>query len=184
MSRLKSLTIVVLVSVVIWLGSVCAAGPSGPLAPDEFFSWLAPVAQEIVPQYGLFTSVFLAQSALESGFGKSIPDLGYNLFGRKCSHNPCIQHWTNEERSGVMVKELHEFQYYEDLPPAIHDYCQKYFRKYDSGHPVFLIDTSSIEAFIDGITQAPRPYARYATDSRYKNKIMSIIIEYDLTKYD
>lgn len=190
---LKILIAVVLVAAMAWQG-LCLFVPSLPnpfqfssvalASPESFIAELAPVAVPIVQSYGLFPSVFLAQAALESGWGSSSLAQHYNLFGRKCGHSPCVEIVTNEERNGYMVKEVHKFQMYDSLEEAIHDYCQKFYRKYESGHPVFLIDTTSPADFVAGITSAPRPYSRYATDSGYAWKLRSIIRDYDLEKYD
>lgn len=187
------LGIVVLVALAIWQGLLTIGVPlPNPFefsavalaSPESFISDLAPVAVPIVQSYGLFPSVFLSQAALESGWGSSSLVQYHNLFGRKCGQEPCVEITTNEERGGVLVKEIHKFQVYDSLESAIQDYCEKFFRKYESGHPVFLIDTTSPANFVAGITSAPRPYSRYATDSRYEWKVLSIIRDYDLEAYD
>ena len=82
---MKKLIIAVLVAVM-FAGCVVATA-----APQDFIDRMGPVAQEIVPGYGLWPSVFLAQAALESGWGRSwLAVNANNYFGRKCLAEPCI----------------------------------------------------------------------------------------------
>jgi len=180
--------IAVLVAVAFLLGGLFSPSILFSSPQQDFIDRQAVVAQEIVPQYGLFVSVYLAQAALESGWGtSSLATQGNNYFGRKCGHSPCIKVWTDEWRNGQMVREEHYFQRYETLQEAIRDYCQKYLRTWASGYPVYYIDTSSPFAFVDGITgngEEARKYNSYATDPKYGNKLKSIIVQWDLERYD
>lgn len=176
-NKFKTLLIaVVLVAAIIVQGVAIAPALA---SPQDFIDKMAPVAQEIVPQYGLWTSVFLAQAALESGWGKSwLAQNANNYFGRKCGYSPCVESLTSEFRNGQWVREKHYFQAYGTINEAIHDYAQKFFRKWPDGTPVYNMDASTPETFIRSI--APR----YATDPNYAAKVLAIIREWDLTKYD
>jgi flagellum-specific peptidoglycan hydrolase FlgJ len=141
--------------------------------------------RSIVQAHGLFASVYIAQGVLESSWCRSGLAVNHNnYFGRKCSEEPCVKTITNEERNGIMGREVQSFQHYESMVDAVEDYAVKYYRRYDSGHPVFLIKLDTVESFLDGIQNAPRPYSRYATDGKYTAKILSIIKEYNLYRYD
>ena len=171
---MKKFIIAVLVAVMF---AGCAVASA---TPQDFIDRMGPVAQEIVPGYGLWPSVFLAQAALESGWGRSwLATTANNFFGRKCLELPCLEIKTPEYRKGQRMIELHSFQIYDSIPAAVHGYCQQFFRKYESGAPVYPeLDASTPETFIRSI--APR----YATDPRYAAKVLSIIYEWDLQKYD
>ena len=171
---MKKLIIAVLVAVMI------GGCPVATASPQDFIDRMGPVAQEIVPGYGLWPSVFIAQAALESGWGRSwLATTANNYFGRKCLELPCIEIKTPEYRKGQRMIELHSFQIYESIPAAVHGYCQQFFRTYASGVPVYPeMDASTPETFIRSI--APR----YATDPRYVEKVLTIIEEYDLTRFD
>jgi flagellum-specific peptidoglycan hydrolase FlgJ len=146
---------------------------------QDFLNRVAPVAQEIVPQYGLFPSVFLSQAALESGWGRSwLATNVNNYFGRKCLADPCVEVWTPEYRDGVRRIEPHMFQVYLTLPEAIHGYCRQFFRKWKDGTSVYNFDARSPEAFARSI------WPTYASDPKYVDKVIRIIRQYDLTKYD
>ena len=76
---MKKLIIAVLVAVMFGGCLVATASPQ-----SDFLDKMGPVAQEIVPGYGLWPSVFLAQAALESGWGRSyLAVAANNYFGRK-----------------------------------------------------------------------------------------------------
>jgi flagellum-specific peptidoglycan hydrolase FlgJ len=171
---MKKLIIAVLVAVM-FAGCVVATA-----APQDFLDKMAPVAQEIVPGYGLWPSVFLAQAALESGWGRSwLAVNANNYFGRKCLQLPCIEIKTPEYRKGQRMIEEHSFQIYESLTDAVHGYCQQFFRKYASGAAVYPeLDASTPESFIRSV--APR----YATDPRYAEKVLKIIDEWGLRSWD
>lgn len=149
-------------------------------SPESFIEQVGPVAQEILPGYGLWPSVFIAQAALESGWGRSwLAQNANNYFGRKCLADPCIEILTPEYRSGVRVMEPHLFQVYPDFVSAVHGYAGQFFRRYDSGAMVYPeLDASTYETQIRSI--APR----YATDPRYADKVLQIINEWGITDWD
>ena len=99
------------------LSGVAFASPQ-----TDFLDRMAPIAQEILPGYGFWPSVFLAQSALESNWGRSELARHNNLFGRKCELLPCVWKWTDEYREGVRIQEAHKFQVYTSVEQAVHDY--------------------------------------------------------------
>ena len=139
---------------------------------SEFINRVAPAAQKIiVPSCG-FPSVTVAQGGQESGWGTSELSDYNNLFGRKCSHDPCVWILTPEYRSGVRVMEWHQFQVYESLEDSLIDYCAKLDR------PWYKRDFSSPQAFILSI-QKP-----YASDPNYAASVMAIIREWKLEQYD
>lgn len=169
---MKKLIIAVLVAVII-------GGPVATASPTQFIDRMGPIAQEIVPQYGLFPSVFLAQAALESGWGTSLLSRqANNYFGRKCLESPCVEIWTPEYRDGVRLMEPHMFQVYPTVRVAIHGYCQQFFRKWKSGAPVYNFDASSPESFVRSI------WPTYASDPKYVDKVLNIIEKWGLKSWD
>ena len=169
---MKKLLIILLVLAA--LSGVAFASPE-----QDFLDKMGPVAQEIIPGYGLWPSVFLAQAALESGWGRSwLAINANNYFGRKCLQLPCIEIKTPEYRKGQRMIEEHSFQIYCTIQDAVHGYCQQFFRRYESGAPVYDMDASTPETFIRSVGR------RYATDPDYADKVLAIIRRYDLQKYD
>ena len=173
MKKMRTL-FVILALFLLLLSPPCFAGQ-----PENFIADIAPAAERILPGYGLWPSVFIAQSCLESGFGKSaLAEQANNYFGRKCGYDPCIEIPTAEYRDGERVMEFHSFQVYGSLNEAVHDYAEKFFRQYDSGLPVYNMDASTPFTFVDSIA------GKYASDPKYAWKVKSLIYEYDLQKYD
>lgn len=163
-----------LIILVTILSGVAFASPQ-----QDFLDHVAPVAQQIVPQYGLWPSVFLAQAALESGWGNSfLAKHANNYFGRKCLVDPCVEVWTPETRDGVRVMEPHWFQMYLTLPAAVHGYCQQFYRRWIDGTRVYVFDASTPETFVRSIA------GRYATDPQYAQKVMDRVRRYNLTRFD
>jgi len=156
------------------LSGVAFASPQ-----QDFIDSIAPASQRILPGYGLWPSVMIAQACQESGYGQSyLATHGQNIFGRKCNHDPCMQILTPEYRNGVRVMEVQSFQIYESMDEAIHDYAQRFFHKWASGQPVYNMDASTPFTFIDSVATT------YAGDPIYAWKVKSLIYEYDLQKYD
>ena len=171
---MTKLIIAVLVAVMIGGCLVATASPQ-----SDFLDKMGPVAQEIVPGYGLWPSVFLAQAALESGWGRSyLSQNANNYFGRKCLASPCVEVWTPEYRDGVRLMEPHMFQVYPTIRAAVHGYCQQFYRTWSNGTRIYNFDASSPESFVRSI------WPTYATDPKYVGKVLDIIRRYDLTRYD
>ena len=171
---MRKIIIAVLVAVMVGGCLVATASPQ-----SDFLDKMGPVAQEIVPQYGLWPSVFLAQAALESGWGTSLLSRqANNYFGRKCLESPCIEIWTPEYRDGVRLMEPHMFQVYPTVRAAIHGYCQQFFRKWKSGAPVYSFDASTQESFVRSI------WPTYASDPKYVDKVLNIIEKWGLKSWD
>ena len=76
------------------------------------------------------------------------------------------------------MQENLSFQIYGSIDEAIHDYCQKFFRKYASGESVYDMDASTPETFVQSIA------SRYATDPNYADKVLNIIEVYELRRFD
>jgi flagellum-specific peptidoglycan hydrolase FlgJ len=146
---------------------------------QDFLDRMAPIAQEIVPQYGLHPSAYLAQSALESDWGRSLlARQANNYFGRKCLESPCVEIWTPEYHDGVRSMEPHMFQVYPTIRAAVHGYCRQFFRTWSNGTQIYKFDAGSPESFVRSI------WPTYASDPKYVGKVLDIIRRYDLEKYD
>lgn len=146
--------------------------------PDSFFDAMGPLAQAIAPKYDLYPSVMLAQAALESQYGKSQLSFDYNnYFGIKA-------------HDGHQSVRLKTTEYYNNTPETITDGFCVYRNPADSfSDYAKLLGTSQIYASVPG-ADSPNAAARaiqasgYATDPYYASKIISIITEYDLQRFD
>ncbi len=154
---------------------------------QEFITMVAPGAQEVQRERGMFASVTIAQAIWETGAGAHVPidiDTGvnsYNLFGRKArAGEPFVHAHTWEVYNGVreeIVAKFRKFNSYEEsvldrtsflTAPWYHKACTAN-NCWDAA--AFLIDTGY-------------PGYSYATDPNYVNGITSVIKHYNLTQYD
>lgn len=142
-------------------------------SPESFIASLEPYLP-IVQQAGLYSSVFIAQSALEAGWGRSEAVQYYNYWGIKCRAAPCFSKQTWEIYDGQYWQGKLLFQAYPDLAAGIQAYCDKinYQREFQG------VDRSSRDGFIDTLSRV------WATDPDYGWKLRSIIRVWGLERYD
>lgn len=146
--------------------------------PESFFKAMAPIATKYSEDYGLYASVTLAQAAIESDYGRSELATTYNnYFGIKAhGNNQSVSLKTTEYEDGKEVTITDGFSVYPSADRCFLDYAR-------------LLGLGSTYA---SVRQASSPQeaawavqtSGYATDPSYAEKIISIINEYDLTKYD
>ncbi len=145
------------------------------MSSDEFIAWLAPAAQRICRRYRLYTSVCIAQAAMESGWGRyTIGD--YNIFGRKAVAGDLFTEVrTQEYYDGQLVSTVDKFKLYSSLDEAFEDWCLLLTRE-----PAYVerLDHTSLNNFVH--TLAPV----YATNPGYARDILAIIAANELTQYD
>lgn len=145
------------------------------MTPEEFITWITPVAQKICKRYNLFSSVCIAQAALESGWGKN--RIGeYNLFGRKAvAGDKSITVETQECDNGVWKNVSVAFKDYDSLEEAIEDYCVLVTEELVYAP---CLKQTTVKDFVT--TLGPI----YATDPQYANKIIQTIGVSELEQYD
>jgi flagellar protein FlgJ len=144
--------------------------------PDRFVSDLWPHAQKAANAIGISAQALVAQSALETGWGKHSMRLAdgqqaFNLFGIKADRRwdgPTLTKPTLEFRDGVMQTEIAHFRVYESIPAALDDYVE------------FIQDSSRYQNALDhkgDDTHYLRQLQQggYATDPQYANKIINIM---------
>lgn len=155
------------------------------ISHDEYLNIIGPVAQEIAEDYGIYASVMIAQSILESGWGQSglAQAPNNNLFGIKGSYEG--------ESVSMSTQEDGANGYYTIVDG---------FRKYPS-HRESLIDNAKLIAggisgnpgFYSGAWKENAPTYReatlaltgtYATSRDYNEKLNGLIETYGLTVYD
>ncbi len=151
------------------------------MTPDEFIDYIGDTAGKVCAEYNLPASVCIAQTILESGWGRYC--IGqFNYFGRKWNG------WGNYERrqtteydydSCHYVTIYDKFQSYDSLEEAIRDWCV--LIKEEPAYAEALAtweDTWSVEDFVYALAPV------YATDPEYASKIMATINANDLTRFD
>jgi flagellar protein FlgJ len=148
-------------------------------SPDKYIQSLYPYARNVEQETGIDARLMLAQSALETGWGKHqiMKEDGspsFNLFGIKAQ-----QGWsgdstnitTTEYRGGLAMKEQASFRSYESYGESFKDYAN------------FLQDNNRYKSALEQVSD-PKEFALalqnsgYATDPNYANKINRIMDRY------
>ncbi len=144
-------------------------------SPEEFIARLMPVAEKVAAEMGVDPRVLLAQSALETGWGRHMIQDGervsFNLFGIKADQRwDGDVVWTNttEYRGGVAMKERAGFRAYNSYEESFADYLQ--FLKGNPRYEKALNLAKSPELYTEALQKAG-----YATDPQYAEKINRII---------
>lgn len=133
---------------------------------DAFVAALYPKAIEVGRQIGVDPRLILAQAALETGWGKSVPS--NNFFGIK-SHGRAggVEVTTKEEVNGELVTVRDSFRAYGSPEESFNDYAN-FLATNDRYLPVLA--AKGLEAQLKALGQSG-----YATDSKYVSKLRSII---------
>ncbi|MBK1723666.1 flagellar assembly peptidoglycan hydrolase FlgJ [Thiocystis violacea] len=153
---------------------VGAKGQWPPSSPEEFVAYLKPYADEAAERLGMDTSALLAQSALETGWGKHVPrrsdgSSSFNLFGIKADRSwkgDKVGVGTLEYRNGVARREQAKFRAYSSPADSFVDYVAFLRRNPRYGE---ALESETAEDFVRGLQKAG-----YATDPRYASKILGI----------
>ena len=131
------------------------------------------IAQKQQKEYGIPTSITLAQGLLESGAGiSSFAKESKNHFGIKCNDWTGEKIFHDDDEKGECFRKYNEvLESYED-----HSLFLKNRKRY-----AFLFDLSptDYEGWAFGLKKAG-----YATDPAYGYKLISIIENYDLHQFD
>jgi flagellar protein FlgJ len=145
-----------------------------PANAEEFVAILAPHAQAAGESLGFDPLVLLAQSALETGWGRHVPkradgQSSYNLFGIKADrrwNGDAVRVGTVEFRDGVAQREQAKFRAYASPTDSFRDYVD--FLRTNPRYGTALASDKP-QDFVRGLQRAG-----YATDPQYANKILTI----------
>lgn len=138
--------------------------------PADFFRNLLPYARRVSELTGVDPRLVLAQSALETGYGRSAP--GQNYFGIKAPSGQGQGLLTQEFEGGQMVQRREPFRTYESPAQSFEDYANLLLRN-ERYRPVR--EARTIEDQIRAMGASG-----YATDPEYANKLRSIAMGIDL----
>ncbi len=147
-----------------------------PSSPEEFIRGVWDHAVDAAKQLGVDPAVLVAQSALETGWGKRViqsldGSSSFNLFGVKNGSS-----WsgktatvnTLEFRDGVAAKESASFRVYDSVASSFNDYVD--LLQSNPRYQYALEKVADSREFVSGLQDAG-----YATDPGYAQKIMDII---------
>lgn len=146
--------------------------------PRQYIQSMAPLAQYYGKRYGLFPSVILAQSAIESDFGRSELSRRYhNYFGIKQTGNEAgVNFATQEYINGQYITIYTGFKKYNSAEESVADYAKLLSKapRYEQ-----VLNAKKPQEAASALVSCG-----YATDPKYAEKIINVINEYRLNEYD
>jgi flagellar protein FlgJ len=145
------------------------------LSRENFVATLWPHAQAAASELGVDPKILLAQAALESNWGKSMPRgkegvSSHNLFGIKADRRwegDSLAASTTEYEGGQAVKQRAAFRAYDSYADSFRDYAR--FLQTNPRYAKALENAGNPARFIAGLQKAG-----YATDPNYARKVLSI----------
>ena len=144
------------------------ATPVGPYADKAaFIAAITPAAEAAAAKLDLDPKIIIAQSALETGWGKSVK--GNSYFGIKAhGSDKTVSFDTHEEdAAGLMRKQKDSFRAYDNLDASVAGYAD-----FIANNPRYkpMLKAETTEEQISALGESG-----YATDSKYGEKIRSIV---------
>ena len=145
-------------------------------SPEEFVQQLWPCAEEAGKALGVDPKHLLAQAALETGWGKSLPcdvdgTTSFNFFGIKAGSSwqgDSVSVKTLEFEGGVPVPKQAKFRSYDSAADSFRDYVE--VLRNNPRYADALNTGSDAKAFANALQ-----HGGYATDPRYAMKIETIV---------
>jgi flagellar protein FlgJ len=160
---------------------IASTGPSHetsftPSSPEAFVRHMWPHAQSVAQQFGVAPEVLIAQAALETGWGKSVPQhsdgrSSHNLFGIKADKSwsgERVVNSTLEFIDGLPVRRRDPFRAYGSYGDSFADYAN--FLNDNPRYQTALKVRENKSAFVHALQQAG-----YATDPEYATKIERVM---------
>ncbi|WP_417223747.1 flagellar assembly peptidoglycan hydrolase FlgJ [Amphritea sp.] len=143
-------------------------------SPEQFVATLLPLAESVAAELGVDPKVLLAQSALETGWGRYLVQTpegtSHNLFNIKADSRwsgEKAQVGTVEFRDGVAQREQAAFRVYDSYEQSFRDYAD--FLRGSTRYQEALEQAGDPYRYLSGLQQAG-----YATDPEYAAKISRI----------
>lgn len=149
----------------------------------KFIEKIAPIAQTTQTKYGIYASIIIAQASLESDFGRSDLAADYNnLFGVKGDDpDNTVVLKTQEYVNDQWVTVDGRFQVYDSVANSIEQHSLLFVNGTD-WNPNQYQDVFTATDY-KTMAQAIQKDG-YATDPEYATKVINLIEQYNLTKYD
>ena len=152
--------------------SVFAVGQQLQMYSD-YIAVFAPTAVAQMEEHGIPASITLAQGLLESGAGRSdLTQRSNNHFGIKCTSD-----WTGKTTAHDDDKLKECFRVYDDPSESYRDHSL--FLKRNRYSSLFELDKTDYRGWAHGLKRCG-----YATDPNYPTKLIKLIEDYNLSKYD
>ena len=152
-------------------------------SPEDFIKSVAPYANQAAVTLGVRPEVLVAQSALETGWGKKViknnqGESSFNMFNIKADGR-----WKGEKVSvssiefqgNIATKQQSNFRSYPSIVDSFNDFAQ--FLKSSPRYDEAIEQGQDSSGFVDKLQQAG-----YATDPNYAEKIKNILTESPIQK--
>ncbi|MDO6718407.1 flagellar assembly peptidoglycan hydrolase FlgJ [Psychrosphaera sp. 1_MG-2023] len=144
--------------------------------PKDFVSQIWSYAKKAASEIGLNPAVMVAQTALETGWGKHIiedknGESSFNLFNVKAHRDwegAKAAQSTLEFENGLPVRKIEPFRVYDNFSESFDDFVN--FLKSNGRYDEALERTGNAEHFLHSLQKAG-----YATDPNYADKILGIL---------
>lgn len=141
---------------------------------EEYVKTYQALAVEHMKKYKIPASITLGQGLLESGAGKSSLTLkSNNHFGIKCHNN-----WKGETVIARDDRPDDCFRKYKKAEESYEDHS-KFLTAHKRYSSLFDLDITDYKGWARGLQKAG-----YATDKAYANKLIKLIEDYELYRYD
>lgn len=153
---------------------------------SNFINEIAEEAKILGQEHNMFASVMIAQAILESASGSSELSVSpyHNIFGIKGEYEgTSIELQTFEDNGlGEMVEELAVFRSYPTYNESLLDYVYLIENGLDADSDFYKnVKKDGARNYLEATNNLT---GKYATDSKYYDKLNSIIYVYNLTQYD
>ncbi|MBQ7209412.1 MAG: glucosaminidase domain-containing protein [Paludibacteraceae bacterium] len=160
------------IAVLVFVVSNATAQTKNPVY-EEYISKYSKAAQEQQTKYGIPASITLAQGLLESAAGKSeLTQKSNNHFGIKCTSD-----WQGATTSHDDDKTGECFRVYKKAEQSFEDHSL--FLKRPRYQKLFTLPSTDYKGWAHGLKQCG-----YATDPQYANKLIKLIEDYELHRFD
>lgn len=155
--------------------SMLPSAPGFDGSVEKFVDHLYPLAKKAAAVLGVDPRALLAQSALETGWGRKVSqshsgESSFNFFNIKADHRwqgDAVSVSTLEHRDGMPVRERASFRAYDSAQHSFDDYVDFLM---GSARYEKAMQCSDSESFIKALAEAG-----YATDEQYADKILTIM---------
>ena len=149
-----------------------------PTSKADFVRSMLPLARQAGQQLGVDPHALVAQAALETGWGKSVPSTtngqsSFNLFGIKAGASwsgAAVNVPTLEFEDGVAVRKVERFRSYESPAASFNDYAG--LIRNNPRYADAVGNGENVAAFAEALQQGG-----YATDPAYAEKMTAVAQE-------
>ncbi|MGL5899851.1 MAG: glycoside hydrolase family 73 protein [Lactobacillaceae bacterium] len=150
---------------------------------QNFINQLVPIAQQIQKEYHILASISISQACLESDWGRSkLASKYHNYFGIKGSSGQnTVMLETKEFISGKWIKKKENFVVYNSLQESMIDHAKLLSQGTSWNNQQYqeVIDANDYQKAAQALVNAG-----YATDPNYAEKLIRIIRQYQLNRFD